>query len=319
MNYIFDFGANKGQNLGYFLSRADRVVAIEAVPAFCKDIETRFNKEISTGRLKVVNAFACDDMVEQNKDILFFQSVNRPGESTFIRRDQGSEWIELTIPSISAAKLILSNINKGDKILYVKIDVEGADVLVINALRSANLVPDYLSVEIHDKRVVDSVLEWSVFNHVQIVEAGHPNTGILSRFYLGFIDLISLKSCNKRKMFFSPISSGPFGSELPKKWMPVTRTVDICGWFGLGARDLHFTIIPPSRVVKRIPLSYFVKKHKRVLNTNINNVRISLARFLKSLLGEEMYAKIRQRVFYFRRMLPSVIRKKILLKKFRKY
>jgi FkbM family methyltransferase len=29
---IFDLGANQGQNLGYFLDKADKVVAVEANP-----------------------------------------------------------------------------------------------------------------------------------------------------------------------------------------------------------------------------------------------------------------------------------------------
>ena len=322
MNYIFDFGANKGQNLSYFLSRADRVVAIEAVPEFCRGIETRFAKEILAGRLKVVNAFACDDEIAQNKEIPFFQSIFRPGESTFLKREQGREWIELTIPSISASQLILSNIKDGDKIVYVKIDVEGADALVISALKSANLVPDYLSVEIHDRKVVDSVLDWGVFNNVQIVEASHPNTGVLPRIYLSFFDVFKGASNPKRKLFFSPISSGPFGSELPKKWLPISRTLDICAWFGLGARDLHFAIIAPHGLKKGIPVSYSVKKYRRILKGNMNYSRIKLVKFLKSSFSEEMYVQVRRTFFYFakiRKIFPSVIRKNILLRKFRNF
>ena len=203
--------------------------------------------------------------------------------------------------------------------MYIKIDVEGADGLVINSLKSANLVPDHLSVEIHDRRVVDSVLGWSVFSHVQIVEAGHPNTGVFPRLFFGFSDLITLTSKYKRKLFFSPISSGPFGSELPRKWMPVSRTLDIIDWFGLGARDLHFTAIPPQKVVKRTPVSYSVKKYRRISNAKVNELRRRLAKFLKSLLGDNFYTRIRQKVFFFRRLLPSTIRKNILLKKFRKF
>ena len=65
MNYIFDFGANKGQNLSYFLSRADRVVAIEAVPEFCRGIETRFAKEILAGRgYGIADARHCIETVD---------------------------------------------------------------------------------------------------------------------------------------------------------------------------------------------------------------------------------------------------------------
>jgi predicted RNA methylase len=41
---IYDFGANVGSNLGYYLAKADRVVAVEANPALCRAIEERFHR-----------------------------------------------------------------------------------------------------------------------------------------------------------------------------------------------------------------------------------------------------------------------------------
>ena len=46
MKIIFDFGANKGQNIEYFLKHADLVVSVEANPRLCELINTRYQTEI---------------------------------------------------------------------------------------------------------------------------------------------------------------------------------------------------------------------------------------------------------------------------------
>ena len=40
---IFDFGANEGQNVSYFLDRAYYVVCVEANPILCEKIKNDFN------------------------------------------------------------------------------------------------------------------------------------------------------------------------------------------------------------------------------------------------------------------------------------
>ena len=40
---IYDFGANKGQNLKYYLSKKCKVVAIEANPELCLQIQKKFD------------------------------------------------------------------------------------------------------------------------------------------------------------------------------------------------------------------------------------------------------------------------------------
>ena len=52
---IYDFGANNGDDLPYYLKKAERVVAVEANPALCREMEERFSAEIAEGRLRVEN------------------------------------------------------------------------------------------------------------------------------------------------------------------------------------------------------------------------------------------------------------------------
>ena len=52
---IYDFGANNGDNIPYYLLKSDLVIAVEANPELCKLIKNRFNKEIENKKLVVEN------------------------------------------------------------------------------------------------------------------------------------------------------------------------------------------------------------------------------------------------------------------------
>ena len=52
---ICDFGANNGDDIPYYLKKADVIVAVEANASLCKQIETRFSSEITCGMVFVEN------------------------------------------------------------------------------------------------------------------------------------------------------------------------------------------------------------------------------------------------------------------------
>ena len=55
MKVIFDFGANNGQNLNYFLEKADIVIAVEANTNLVKEIKSNFKQFIDSKKLIVEN------------------------------------------------------------------------------------------------------------------------------------------------------------------------------------------------------------------------------------------------------------------------
>ena len=54
---IYDFGANKGQNIKYYLSKKIKVVAIEANPDLCDLIRSKFKREVQEHKLIVLNNY----------------------------------------------------------------------------------------------------------------------------------------------------------------------------------------------------------------------------------------------------------------------
>ena len=52
---IYGFGSNNGDDIPYYLMKADIVVAVEASPKLCDEIGQRFGDEVKSGRLFIEN------------------------------------------------------------------------------------------------------------------------------------------------------------------------------------------------------------------------------------------------------------------------
>tara|TARA_B100001063_G_C16664500_1_gene502879 strand:+ start:129 stop:374 length:246 start_codon:yes stop_codon:yes gene_type:complete len=66
---IFDFGSNQGQNIKYYLDRADIEVCIEANLQLCRDVEKKFHEYIEIGRLFIEHCAVATN--EKDKEIFY--------------------------------------------------------------------------------------------------------------------------------------------------------------------------------------------------------------------------------------------------------
>ena len=55
MKIIYDFGSNNGDDIPYYLLKADKVIAVGANPRLCEIIKERFSNEILGNRLILEN------------------------------------------------------------------------------------------------------------------------------------------------------------------------------------------------------------------------------------------------------------------------
>ena len=53
MRVIYDFGSHNGDDITYYLKKAERVVAVEADPELASAIRRRFASEVEAGRLLI--------------------------------------------------------------------------------------------------------------------------------------------------------------------------------------------------------------------------------------------------------------------------
>ena len=173
MKIIFDIGANQGQNLNYFLEKADVVVAFEANSALVLNIREKFKEFIDKGKLAVENIALIDD--ENIKKIDFFVKKGKGITSTLFP-DNPDEFNKQEVKCGKASLLIKSYLEKYkiSEIEYIKIDVEGADHLVLNDLLINNVLAKNLSVECHKPEVIELLLK-TQYKSFKFVQGGNLN------------------------------------------------------------------------------------------------------------------------------------------------
>ena len=130
---IFDLGMNNGEDTAFYLRRGFNVVALEANPALCESARRRFRKEISDGRLNLLNVAIAD----------------KPGHAKFYVNLQNDHWSSLdadwarrdstTFKEITVECVTLASLFTDFGVpYYMKIDVEGADQSVLEQLHGGD-------------------------------------------------------------------------------------------------------------------------------------------------------------------------------------
>jgi len=200
---IFDLGMNNGDDAEYYLKRKFRVIAVEANPLLCEFASKRFHREIKSGMISIVNSAISDTcgpvqfFVNQQND--HWSSM----DSGWAGRD-GSAYTAITVESISLRKLFETY---GIPI-YMKVDVEGADDIVIKQLSQLDRLPYYLSVE--DCRFGYEYL-------FTLRSVGYQNFKLLDQSTVP--TLIDQPTGHH----FKKGSSGPFGEDVPGEWLSINE------------------------------------------------------------------------------------------------
>ena len=140
---IYDVGFNNGDDSCYYLSQGFKVVAVEANAALVEKGKVRFAPEIAAGRLTIVNAALWE---RSGETATFFINESECGKSSLDpeRGKLGGAYKEVTVGTVTIADLF----SQYGVPWYLKIDIEGADEMVIRSLPKTGEAPAYLSFEI---------------------------------------------------------------------------------------------------------------------------------------------------------------------------
>lgn len=183
---VFDLGANTGEDTTAYLAQGYDVVSVEANPALALDLASRFAPDIAAGRVHIVDA-AIAATAEPRP---FYVSANHHWsslDSVWAARD-GRMTEPISVQCVRLADLF----DRYGVPHYMKIDIEGADIIVLEQLLEDERRSKYVSVE--DCRFGPSYLD------------------ILSACgYSGF------KLSEQSQ--WAPGTSGPFGEDLPGLWL----------------------------------------------------------------------------------------------------
>jgi FkbM family methyltransferase len=138
---IYDVGLHNGADTAYYLHKGFRVVAIDANPVLTAFAGRRFEKEIATGQLAILNI----GIAETEGTLSFWVNEANDTQSSFneARAKRYGPCHEIRVPCIPLSRVM----SQHGVPYYMKVDIEGYDYVCIQALNSRDL-PTYISVEL---------------------------------------------------------------------------------------------------------------------------------------------------------------------------
>lgn len=215
----YDFGANNGDNIPYYLLKFEKVVAIEANPELTKLICDRFKEEILQGRVFVENC-----AVSLNNDIVkFYIHKNNHVLSQIYVPENLDDFNIIEIESKTPSSIIKKY---GDP-EYIKIDIEFADKDIIYDLFINNIYPNYISAEVQDISVFSLLTSSDKYKKFKLLDG----STISSRY--------SNITVNNQSYSFPHHSAGPMFEDINSKEMDKTQLFYKLASEKIGWKDIH--------------------------------------------------------------------------------
>ncbi|HUS24318.1 MAG TPA: FkbM family methyltransferase [Candidatus Binatia bacterium] len=155
---IYDVGMHKGEDTDFYLKKGFQVVGFEADPDLAEQCRKRFEAEIRSSRLTLVQGAIVD--ARSAPTVRFYRNLDdsvwgTTSEEWKSRNERlGTRSVAIDVPAVDfAAALARYGVP-----YYLKIDIEGADRLCLQALDRFDQKPDYVSIE-SDKTDFPALLE----------------------------------------------------------------------------------------------------------------------------------------------------------------
>jgi FkbM family methyltransferase len=228
---IYDFGSNNGDDIPYYLQKADKVVAVEANPGLVAQIVSRFSQDIAAQRLVVEHCVLTVDNASSGAVSFYVHKLHHV-LSQFPRPDSSTlhEFDEILLPSRSVVSLI----EQHGAPFYIKVDLEGYDQVVLTELFRRDIRPKFISAESHSIEVFAVLValgRYTSFNLVDgpTVHSTYANHPIMAR------------NGTKEPYTFPHHSAGPFGEDIKGAWMTPDNFFRRLAFERLGWKDIHAT------------------------------------------------------------------------------
>jgi FkbM family methyltransferase len=204
---VYDVGAHKGEDTAFYLAKGYRVVAFEANAELISSCEQRFSAEIAEGRLTLVEGAVTDS---DEPTVRFYRhplSTWGTANDEMVARNlmvAASEAVD--VPAVHFA----DKLRETGMPSFMKIDIEGSDMLCLQALLEFQARPQSVSIESHKtdwSRIQQEfeLLDRLGYDRFAVVQQGDiPGKSVQTRK----LDGAPLTFC------FEEDSSGPFGSDV---------------------------------------------------------------------------------------------------------
>jgi FkbM family methyltransferase len=219
---IFDVGMHIGQDTAFYLAKGFNVIAIEANPLLVVDAEKRFQQEIASCRLTILNV----GVGAEEGMFPFYINAQHSEWSSFDREigSRGGCKGVIEIPMLPFERLV----ERYGVPYYLKIDIEGYDFVVLQRLALTGPMPRYLSVENGWPFMLDHLVRLGYAGFKFINQAKVPMMQCPSPCGEG-LDI---------PWTFPFSASGPFGEDTPGNWKSAQDIiVDIKAYWDHPALD----------------------------------------------------------------------------------
>jgi FkbM family methyltransferase len=225
---IYDLGSNNGDNIAYYLKKAGLVVAVEANPTLAEHIRQRFEKQITDGALVVENCVLTAGKCEV---VPFYLNKHSHVWSQF-PKPEGADmqnFDEVMLPARNVVELV----RQYGAPYYIKIDIERYDHVILQALFSSGIHPDFISAEAHTIEVFALLLAAGRYQSFNLVDGKSVSTKYSKH---------RIKTDDPQAVHSFPYdSAGPFGEDIAGAWMTPNNFFRFLAYEQLGWKDIHAT------------------------------------------------------------------------------
>ncbi|HKA16218.1 MAG TPA: FkbM family methyltransferase [Myxococcota bacterium] len=216
---IIDVGMHTGRDTEFYLKKGFHVVGIEANPALVREVERRLHDYIRQRRLTIYNVAIHDREGEVDFHVNLQKDDWGTTSESFAARNRrlGTQDRVIRVPCLRFETIL----EQCGVPYYLKIDIEGADLLCLSALHQVRERPRYVSIEAgltsFDETFTELSHFWTLgYRRFKIVNQALNPTVRCPRPPLegDYVDAA-----------FDGTTSGPFGEEAPGAWLDVEQTL----------------------------------------------------------------------------------------------
>jgi FkbM family methyltransferase len=220
---VYDVGMHVGEDTAFYLRRGYRVVGIEANADLVRRAERRFAKELASGRLTIVPAAVGPERGRTRFAISDDITIWSTGDPGFIERAR-QQGVAMRMTSVEMTTLDEVMREHGVP-FYVKVDIEGMDLMCIRTLGRLPVRPPLISLESVVTSPATSV--GAVLREIRTLrELGYRRFKLVDQSALGRLDGTVLSAEGPAIVYrYEEGASGPFGDEAPGRWRSRCRVV----------------------------------------------------------------------------------------------
>jgi FkbM family methyltransferase len=257
---IMDVGMNNGDDTDFYLAKGFRVVAVEANPTLVERAKKRFAPQIDSRRLTLCGVA----ISSQDGTVEFFEDVKDDGRSSVSQAyavqnvtTRGGQWRRIEVPSLRMERIL----EDWGVPYYLKIDIETADRLCLEALQGLRHRPRYVSFELNLAAFEDTFLALKL-----LWDLGYRSFKVVNQ---AIHHLIRLPNPPREGSYvdyrFKKRMSGPFGEETPGPWMNIDQAVE--RYFWLRKRDRLYVKVAQEGKVGGVSIGPFFSTLKAIYNS----------------------------------------------------